>query len=138
MAGQERSDAETGLASTATPADGSRDEGYVFSENARRWRFIRAGLVTGGAVFTALAGLLVALCLEPPDLPDLNLKPSALPPQRASVPAAATPRAERRIARSETSLLRRLSRMISPARRHRSRGGVRNASARLVRVGRRL
>lgn len=107
----------------------ARDEEYVFAGNARRWKYIRAGLITGGGLITGLAGLLVVLCVESPDLPDLNLHPTTASAHVQTAALRAEHKVDRRLAAQEASVLKQLSRVIAPTHRRR-RFGLRYADSR--------
>lgn len=109
----------------AIPATGTAltpDEEYVFAGNARRWKYVRAGLITGGGLITGLAGLLVVLCVESPDLPDLNLHPTTAPAHVQTAALRAEHKVDRRLAAQEGSMLKQLSRVIVPAHKRRHVG----------------
>lgn len=62
-------------------------EPYVFSSNARRWKYVRLAFAGLGLGLTALALAMLALCLQPAVLPSLALKVSPDLSQRGAVVA---------------------------------------------------
>lgn len=59
-------------------------ETYVFSSNARRWKYVRLAFAGAGLGLTALALAMLALCFQPAVLPALALKVSPDLPQRSA------------------------------------------------------
>jgi hypothetical protein len=55
---------------------GRADEEYVFERNAARWKYVRLGLLGVVTALVGLTGLVIALCLQTPSLPDLALDPT--------------------------------------------------------------
>ena len=62
-------------------------ETYVFSSNARRWKYVRLAFAGAGLCLTALVLAMLALCFQPAVLPSLALKAAPGLPQRTASPA---------------------------------------------------
>lgn len=102
----------------------SADEEYVFQRNAVRWRYVRFGILGLSAAFCGLAGLVVALCLQTPSLPDLALDPTNSRVYALHRPPTLRPA---RLARRSGDALARA--LLLRARRPRHSGGRRLITA---------